>query len=169
MSEASFGRFPISVPAACAVRAADRHRRVAFSCLLLLATTREVGRLPGRDPAWSSGRTACLLHPPTERSCEAALRCATFARRKARLLRLLSGETVRLHCRGDKPGLGPAADRLLLLRQKKSARKGDPTMAVRCADCTRRQRLKREASETRWRSDSGRFFIRFRRQRRVAI
>src|SRR3954447_14727093 len=37
LSVASFGRFPISVLAACAVRAADRHRRVAFSCLLLLA------------------------------------------------------------------------------------------------------------------------------------
>ena len=35
------------------------------------------------------------------------------------LLRLLSGEALRLPCRGCKPGLGPAADLLLLLRQEK--------------------------------------------------
>jgi hypothetical protein len=37
---------------------------VAFSWLLLLASPREVTRLPGRLPAWSSGSRRVLLHPP---------------------------------------------------------------------------------------------------------
>ena len=37
-----------------------------------LGEAREVTRLPGRTPAWSSGRTYALLHPPADVSREAA-------------------------------------------------------------------------------------------------
>ena len=77
-SAASFRRFPISVPAACAVRAADRHHRGRLLLVTSLGEAREVTRLPGRNPAWSSGRTSVLLHPPAGLSCEAAV--ATAAR-----------------------------------------------------------------------------------------
>src|SRR4051812_38151832 len=63
-SAASFGRFPISVPAAWGVRAADRHLRGRLFSPTSFGEAKEVGRLPGRDPAWSSGRTVALLHPP---------------------------------------------------------------------------------------------------------
>ena len=62
-SAASFRRFPISVPAACAVRATDRHHRGRLLLVTSLGEAREVTRLPGRIPAWSSGRTGCVASP----------------------------------------------------------------------------------------------------------
>ena len=44
------------------------------------------------------------------------------------LLCLSSGETLRLPCRGCRPGLGPAAD-LLFCFAKKVGKKGDPMIA----------------------------------------
>src|SRR5215217_2663123 len=54
---------------------------VAFSCLLLLASPREVGRPPGRDPACPSGRATFLFHPSGRRSNVALLARRPLPRR----------------------------------------------------------------------------------------
>ena len=73
LSERSeFGRFPISVPAAWGPRVAGRHLRGRLLLVTSLGEAREVTRLPGRTPAWSSGRTDVLLHPLAYGSREAA-------------------------------------------------------------------------------------------------
>src|SRR4051794_20599157 len=120
LSVASFGRFPISVPAVWGPRVAGRHLRGRLLLVTSLGEAREVTRLPGRTPARSSGRTTVLLHPPESRSREAAFDvgngCTTQGASTARDGRVKRGSA---HCRGDKPGLGPAADLLLLRRQEK--------------------------------------------------
>ena len=121
LSERSeFGRFPISVPAAWGPRVAGRHLRGRLFLVTSFGEAKEVTRLPGRTPAWSSGRTSALLHPPADVSREAAFDVGngrtTQGARAASDGRVKRG---RPHCRGDKPGLGPAADLLLLRRQEK--------------------------------------------------
>ena len=63
-----------------------------------------------------------MLHPPAGVSREAGFDvgngCTTQGALAARAGRVKRGS---LHCRGDKPGLGPAADLLLLLRRDYSA------------------------------------------------
>src|SRR6188472_1553153 len=66
---------------------------------LLLVTSlgeaREVTRLPGRTPAWSSGRTYALLHPPADVSREAGFDvgngCTTQGALAARVGRVKRG------------------------------------------------------------------------------
>src|SRR6476469_689359 len=89
LSERSeFGRFPISVPAAWGLRVAGRHLRGRLFLVTSFGEAKEVTRLPGRTPAWSSGRTNALLHPPESRSREAAFDvgngCTTQGARAAR-------------------------------------------------------------------------------------
>ena len=79
---------------------------------------------PAAGPDTRLGRPAgqtASLHPPAPGSREAALARGSTAECKARrsCCACLAGETLRSHCRGGKPGLGPAADQLLLLRQEK--------------------------------------------------
>src|SRR6478609_5239217 len=68
-------------------RAAGRHLRGRLFLVTSFGEAKEVTRLPGRTPAWSSGRTYALLHPPAGGSREAGFACATVALRKALLLR----------------------------------------------------------------------------------
>ena len=70
-----------------------------------------------------------LLHPPESCSREAAFDVDVAAQTAKQGARAASSRRVKrygFHCRGDKPGLGPAADPLLLRRQEKWAREGDP-------------------------------------------
>src|SRR5436190_23457943 len=76
---------------------------------------------------------------------------------------------MRTSCRTTRPGLGPAADLPLLLRQKTEARKGDPGDGGPLRGLPTPLAPKSGSVRNSLRSDSGRFFIRFRHQRRGAI
>src|SRR4051794_9796831 len=87
-------------------------------------------------------RKAVAAKPP--------LTLATVAQCKAPVQRVQAGKPRNEPCHGCKPGVRPGSRPAFLLRQKSGAKKATPTMAVRCADCTRRQCRNREASETRY-------------------
>src|SRR6478672_3120567 len=47
--------------------------------------------------------------------------------------RALPGDAMRLHCRGDKPGIRPGGRVTFFASPKKVTKKGDPVIAPRCA------------------------------------
>ena len=79
----------------------------------------------------------------------------------------LADKATPLHCRGGKPGIRPGG-RPAFCFAKKWGKKATPMMAVRCADCARRQHRNREASELAALKQPT-LLIRFRHWRRVAI
>ena len=118
-----------------------------------LGEAREVTRLPGRLPAWSSGRTSVLLHPPAGLGREAAFdvalqRCKTQGAIATGAWRMKRDSLTAV---GSSRVFVPAADPLFC-SAKKVGQKRRPLRrrSVLRTDCTRRQGLKREASETRF-------------------
>src|SRR5204863_9762992 len=108
--------------------------------------------------------STATLHPSTRR-CTSALCCATVANVKGGLAaeRLLADEAMRLSCRTTRPGLGPAADLPLLLRQKTQPRKDDPGDGGPLRGLRTPLAPNSGSVRNALRSDSGRFFIRVRR------
>ena len=112
-----------------------------------------------------------MFHPPGKRSMGCLVVNATLSHAPRRLRGCLAqaGEATQsalpdglAGCPARRPG------HFSCFAKRSNQEKATPEMAVRCADCPRRWHRNREASETRF-ADSGRFFIRFRHQRRVAI
>ena len=88
--------------------------------------SKKAGRLPGRDPACPHGSKAVSFH----QSANVAIwPCAVRTLHSARRLRSCvqwADEASRLSCRTTRPGLGPAADLLLLSSPREVGKRRRP-------------------------------------------
>src|SRR6478752_5483595 len=149
LSERSeFGRFPISVLAACAVRVADRHRRVAFSCLLLLATQEKWVGCRAETRLVPTAVRSATLHPSATRS-KSALRSATVVNVKVGFAANVSWRMKQCLCPAGRPSRGPARQpgHFFCFAKRSNQEKATPKMAPRYAGSPRRWHRNREASE----------------------
>ena len=136
-----------------------------------LGEAREVGRLPGRDPATPHGSEASTFHPSAPRSMS-ALRCATAGQRQRQLRGWpgLADEAMQLVLPGDLAGCpSRQPGHFSCLAKRSNQEKATPEMAVRLRGLPTPLAPKSGSVRNSLRSDSGRFFIRFRHQRRGAI
>ena len=95
LSERSeFPTLPVSVPGgACSQRVALTAIVGAAFFAPLFWRSKKAGRLPGRNPAWSSDRTSVLLHQRAAFSREAAVAVAAAAR--------VHSAKAKRHCRAS--------------------------------------------------------------------
>ena len=116
-----------------------------------LGDAREVGRLPGRDPACPHGSEQFHVSPVITR-CTSALRRATVANVKGGFAANVSWRMKQCVCPAGRPGRVSARQPtyLFCFAKRRRREKATPEMAVRYADSPRPQHRKREASETRF-------------------
>ena len=170
LSEASCRRFPISVPAAWGPRAAGRHLRGRLLLPTSLGETREVGRLPGRDPAWSSGRTSRIASPAS-RAWPRSRLCRGFAARqdaRRHCSACWTGKAQQISLPWGVAGNSARRPTRFLLRQK-VGQKGGPYDGAPLRGVHAPQGTETGSVGNSLRSDSRRFFIRFSPWRRVAV
>ena len=115
-----------------------------------LGDAREVGRLPGRDPACPHGSEAATLHPSI-RLCNLALRSATVANVKTGFAANVSWRMKQCLCPAGRPSRGPARQpgHFSCFAKRSDQEKATPEMSPRYAGFPRRWHRNREASETR--------------------
>ena len=154
---------------------ADRHHRGRLFSPTSFGEAKEVGRLPGRDPAWSSGRTDWIASSASRRAlrsafdvdADVALQPASKARRSCCVIP--TGETIQPSLpwgqAGSRPGSRPTS--LASPREVGKRRRpydGGPLRGLHAPPVPETGSVRNSL-----RSDSGRFFFRFRHWRRVAV
>ena len=137
-----------------------------------LGDAREVGRLPGRDPACPHGSEACIASPARQAQHERLAFCNRCKRqRPLRGCLALAGEAMQPVLPDDLAG-SPSRrpGHFSCFAKRSNQEKATPMMAVRASHGLHTSPAPKSGSvRNSLRSDSGRFFIRFRHQRRGAI
>ena len=137
--------------AACAVRAADRHRRGRLFCPTFLAKQKSGSAAGTNTRLLPTAVSYATLHLSVTRSTS-ALRSATVANVKGGFAANVSRRMKQCVCPAGRPGRVSARQPtyLFCFAKRRRREKATPEMAVRYADSPRPQYRKREASETRF-------------------